>query len=75
MPHSQGLSENPYPEPNQPNSPHRYVSSRFILILSSHLRVGLPKALFPVSLPVKILAACPANCLLSKTILNKIENC
>ena len=22
MPHSQGISNNPYPEPNQPNSPH-----------------------------------------------------
>ena len=22
MPHSQGFSNNPYPEPNQPNSPH-----------------------------------------------------
>ena len=24
--HSQGLSNNPYPEPNQPNSPHWYLS-------------------------------------------------
>ena len=23
MPHSPGLSNNPYPEPNQPNSPHQ----------------------------------------------------
>ena len=26
MPHSQGLSNNPYPEPNQPNYPHWYLS-------------------------------------------------
>ena len=26
MQHSQGLSNNPYPEPNQPNSPHWYLS-------------------------------------------------
>ena len=51
MPHSQGLSNNPYSEQNQPNS------SRSILILSSHLRLGLPKYLFPVGLPVNILKA------------------
>ena len=69
MPHSQGLSNNSYPEPN-----HFLVlmpiSSRSILILSSHLRLGLPKGLFPVGLPVKILkalllssilATCPAH--------------
>ena len=31
------------------------ISSRSILILSSHLRQGLPKSFFPVGLPVKIL--------------------
>ena len=69
MPHSQGLSNNSYPEPNQPNYPLP-ISSRSILILSSHLRLGLPKGLFPVGLPVKILkallpssilATCPAH--------------
>ena len=25
MPHSQGLSNNPYPEPNQPNSSYWYI--------------------------------------------------
>ena len=49
------------------------VSSRSILILFSHLRLGLPKGLFPVGLPVKILkalllssilATCPANFIL-----------
>ena len=68
MSHSQGLSNNSYPEPNQPNSPN--ISSRPILILSSHLRLGFPKGLFPVGLPVKImkailpssiLATCPAH--------------
>ena len=43
---------------------------KIILILSSHLRLGLPKGLFPVGLPVKnlkallpssILATCPAH--------------
>ena len=37
--HSQGLSNNSYPEPNQPNSPHWYLSlPRSILILSSPQR-------------------------------------
>ena len=58
MPHSQGLSNNPYPELNQPNSSYLipiYIKS--ILILSSHLRLGLHEGLFPVGLPVKILKA------------------
>ena len=54
MLHLQVLSNNPYTEPNQPNSP---ISSRFILILSSHLRLGLLKGLSPVGVPVKILKA------------------
>ena len=67
MPLTQGLSNNPYPEPNKRNSS---ISSRFILILSSHLCLGLPKGLFPVGLHVKIfkallpspiMATCPAH--------------
>ena len=54
MPHAQGFFNNPYPEPDQSNSP---ISLWYILILSSHLRLGLPKGLFPVSLTVKILKA------------------
>ena len=56
MPHSQGLSSNPYPDPNQPNSSIP-ISLRSILILSSYRRLGLPKSLFPVGLPIKILKA------------------
>ena len=46
------------------------IYPRSILILSSHLRLGLPKGLFPVGLPFKILkallpssilATCPAH--------------
>ena len=33
------------------------VSLRFILILSSHLRLGLHKGFFPVGVPVRILKA------------------
>ena len=65
MPHSQGLSNNSNPEPNQ-----FPALTPISLILSSHLRLGLPKGLFPVGLPVKILkvlllssilATCPAH--------------
>ena len=52
VPHTQGLSNNPYPELNQ--STLIPISSRSILILSSHLLLGLPKCPFPVGLPVKI---------------------
>jgi hypothetical protein len=46
MLHSKGLSNNPYLEPDQPNSPHWYLSHQ-----------GLPKGLFPVGVLVKILKA------------------
>jgi hypothetical protein len=53
MSHSQGPSNNPYPGTNQ-SIPHiATYFFRSILILSSHLRLGLPKGLFPVGLPVK----------------------
>ena len=52
MPHSQGLSNNHYSEPNQPILIP--ISLRSILILSSHLCLGHPKGLFPVVVPVKM---------------------
>ena len=71
MPHSQGLSNNPCPETNQPNYPHWYLSPQgSFQYCPSHLRLGVPKGLFPVGLPVKILkallpshilATCPAH--------------
>ena len=51
MPHSLGPSNNPYPDPNQP------ISLRSILILCSHLRLSLPRGLFPADVPVKFLKA------------------
>ena len=49
------LSNNPYHEPISTQLPALIpTSSRSILILSSRLRLGLPKDLFPVGLPVKI---------------------
>ena len=49
MSHSQELSNNLYPI-------HRVYAYFFkVLMLSSHLRLGLRKGLFPVGLPLKIL--------------------
>jgi len=85
MPHSQGspiihtLSRiNPFPAMIP-------ISSRPILILSAHLRLGVAKGLFPVGLPVKILkapssilATCPAHLnlldLITLTILGESTN-
>ena len=51
--HSQGLSNNPYPEPTLllvlvP------IYLGVIVILSFHQRMGLTKGLFPIGLSVKI---------------------
>ena len=56
-PHSQGLSNNPYPEPKNPLPRIDTIPSRSILILSSHLRPGLPQGIFRVGVPLKILKA------------------
>ena len=53
--HLQGLSNNLHPEPTNPVFILIPISLKSILIFSSHLRLGIPKALFPVGLPVTIL--------------------
>jgi hypothetical protein len=46
LPHSQVSATCPYPEPT-PSSPYNPTTSwKSILILSSHLRLGLPIGLF-----------------------------
>ena len=50
MPHSQGLFNNSYPESINPIPALIPISSRYILILSSHLRLGLHNGFFPVCL-------------------------
>ena len=50
MPHSQGPSNNPYPDPNQPIPRIDTYLLGYILILPSHLRLGNPKGLFPVDI-------------------------
>ena len=63
MPHTQGLSNNPYPEPNQSTRTIylKYllvltpIYFKYIVILFSHPPLGLPRGLFPVGLPANIL--------------------
>ena len=56
LPHSQVPATCPYPEPARSslNPPHP-TSWRSILILSSHLDLGLPGGLFPSGFPTKTL--------------------
>jgi hypothetical protein len=65
MPYSQGLTNSPNPELNQPKflvlTPN---SLRTVLILFSNLCLSFPKYLFPIALPVKNL-----NVLLRPSIL------
>jgi hypothetical protein len=50
LPSLQELSTGPYPEPDQSNPSHP-ISLSFILILSTHLRLGLCTGLFPSGIP------------------------
>jgi hypothetical protein len=52
LPCSQEPSTGPYPEPDQSNQYHP-ISLRYILILSTHLRLGLPSGLFPSGFPLR----------------------
>jgi hypothetical protein len=55
LPHSQKLSTCPYPK-SDPSSPYSHPTSwRSILILPSHLCLGLPSGLLPSDLPIKSL--------------------
>jgi hypothetical protein len=55
LPCSQKPATVPYPELAESSSPHRPVSLRPILMLSSHLRLDLPSGLLPSRLPTETL--------------------
>jgi len=55
LPHSQVLAICPYSEPDQSSPRPHPTSWRSILILSSHLSLGLPSGLFPSGLVTKTL--------------------
>jgi hypothetical protein len=66
MHHPQGPSNNPYPEPCQPNL--SYVTS---ILMSSHLGLGFRRSLFKTLkalLLSSILATCPAHLILQDLI-------
>ena len=56
-PHSQGLSNNPYPEPIQHNSSYDIYYFKVHCSTVFPPRLDLPEGLFPVGLTVKILKA------------------
>ena len=65
MLHSQGLSNNPSWAESTQFPALIPISSMSILIMFSHLRLGLPKGLFPVGLQVKIVKAVLPSSILS----------
>ena len=85
LPYSQAPATCPCPEPT-PSSPHNpfQPSWRSILILFSHLRLGLPNGLLPSGFPTKTLctplpscirATCPAHLILDFITRTMLHPC
>jgi hypothetical protein len=79
LPSSQDLSTSTYPEPDQSSPQHSMLSlQRFTLMLSIHLRLGLPSGLLPSGFPTSnlymflfspIRATCQAHLILLDLII------
>ena len=63
IPHSQRLSNNPYPEPKQHNSTYCTYFFKIYFNIVFHLRLSLPKGIFALelSVPSCILATSSAH--------------
>ena len=62
MPHSQGLSSNPYPGPNQSNTYFFKIHSNIVLSLHrDFFPVGLTAKILKAFLPFSVLSKCPAH--------------
>ena len=79
--HSKVPATCPCPEPDKSRQYPHHTSYRSILILSSHLSLGLPCGLFPPGFPTKTLykpnlsiirATCPAHLILIDLITRTI---
>jgi hypothetical protein len=57
MPCSKEPSTGPYPESCESNPHHPILYLRYILVLSTHLRLGIPRGFFPFGVPTNVLYA------------------
>jgi hypothetical protein len=67
---SQQHTINPYPEPDESNPNIQFYFSSIYLILSSHLRLGLPNGVFPYRFPIKQISINMRHAALSALLLS-----